>query len=289
MREAHNRQERPAVRPCCAPRKLNPYAGALLLLFLFLATAQASDLLEDLHAAKLFETASLAKVSREDPKPAEVQKLERVSSVYRALVAHYPDDARSHAARAAWLWSLGEKQDAFIEWTASEKLDPNSASAANALGECSLAQGEAKAASDWFARSAALEPANAAYHFDLANVRFMFRHQLDDPLRPGENLKLALAEFKRASALDPFNINYAQAYAETFYALEDPDWQEASRAWKHYREMTNSDDFACVNLARVYIKLGQPDEARRFLEKVRLKTFAPVKAHLLKEINGTMH
>ncbi len=257
---------------------------APLFLLLLATTALASELDQRLAAAQLLETAALV-----HPAPADTSKFAQVSAAYQKLVAEYPSESRAHAARAEWLWSINEKANSLSEWQAAEKLDPRSARVADALGECALAQGDWNAASAWFQKSVSLEPANSAFHFDLANVWFLGRHQIGRSTGAGDGEKSALAEFKQATTLAPFNIEYARAYAETFYGMENPDWREALQAWNHYREIANSDNFACVNIARIDIKLDLPGDARRVLGNVRGKDFDPVKAHLLTEIKALEH
>ena len=78
-------------------------------------------------------------------------------------------------------------------------------------------------------------PADAAqYHFDLANVLYLFRqHCSRPPALPDDTPRWSKrsAHFRRASELAPGDLIRA-AYAETFYVFADPDWQQALAAWK---------------------------------------------------------
>jgi len=79
---------------------------------------------------------------------------------------------------------------------------------------------------DQFARAIELAGENAAYHFNLANVEFMLRHDLSVAWRVDQPdlLRRALAEFREASRLSPRDMEYARAYAESFYGTPDADW-----------------------------------------------------------------
>ena len=63
-------------------------------------------------------------------------------------------------------------------------------------------------------------------------------------------------------------MEYARGYAETFYGVPDPDWSEAEAAWKHVLSLSPQADFANLQLARVSLKLGHKEEARRFLDQI---------------------
>jgi cytochrome c-type biogenesis protein CcmH/NrfG len=130
--------------------------------------------------------------------------------------------------------------------------------------------GCAAEAADQFSRAIGLASGNAAYHFNLANVEFMLRHDLTAAwqMTLPDLLHRALAEFREASRLSPNDLDYARAYAETFYGVPDADWSEAAAAWKHVLVLSSQGDFAYLQLARVSLKRGDAIEARRFLDKI---------------------
>jgi cytochrome c-type biogenesis protein CcmH/NrfG len=147
---------------------------------------------------------------------------------------------------------------------------PDSAAVANSLGGAYLRMGKAKASAAAFARAVDLDRENPAYHFNLANVEFMLRHDLAAAWKMDMDdvLRLALAEFRETSRLSPNNLEYARAYAETFYAVSDPDWSEAEAAWRHVLALSTNRDFVYLHLARVCLKRRDAKGARQFLGKI---------------------
>ena len=133
-----------------------------------------------------------------------------------------------------------------VHWRQAQKLDPADAATANALGGAYLRAGHSAEAAEQFGRAVKLASENPAYHFNLANVEFMLRHDLkaawnvDTP----ELLEHALSEFRAASRLSPNDVEYARAYAETFYGMPNPDWSAAEAAWKHVLALSGQSDFA---------------------------------------------
>ena len=98
----------------------------------------------------------------------------------------------------------------------------------------------------------------------------MLRHDLKEAwnVEMPELFRRALVEFRTASRLSPNDVEYARAYAETFYGVPDPDWAEAEVAWKHVLALSPRGDFAYLQLARISLKRGDASEARRCLAKL---------------------
>lgn len=263
------------------PPRLTLLLAAALLLLAFPAGSSAADPGEELQAAKLMEAALFARQADAE----EWRKLERV---YAALAAKYPADAAVKNAHAEWLWSAGEHERAVEAWQAAEKIEPENAVVLDHLGGSFLAAGDAKQAATYYARATASAPENAAFHYNYANVAFLFRHELLDADRPDAAaiLRHALTHFADAARLEPLNPEYARAYAETFYTVPDPDWPAALRAWQHFHEISPQKDFALLNLARVHLKLGNRPEARESLAQIQNPEFDSLKNRLQERIDS---
>ena len=110
---------------------------------------------------------------------------------------------------------------------------------------------------------------------------FLFRHELTDEARAIEK---ALTHFAEAARLAPLDVEYARAYAETFYGVPKADWRAAAEAWEHVREISPNPDFALVNLARVHLRMGQHGAAAGFVERIQSPEFERVKAKIKSQI-----
>jgi tetratricopeptide (TPR) repeat protein len=260
-------------------RQLLALAGAVLLgTCLLRASGQvpaAQPAQDELRAAKLLETELLARQAG----AGEWQKLDRI---YADLDAKYPHDVSVRNGHAEFLWSIGERQRAVDVWLAAEKIDPANAIVLDHLGGSYLDAGDAKKADGFYARAVASAPDDAAGHFSLANVRFLFRHELLDAAHPSDEAVMldALAHFAEAARLQPLDPEYARAYAETFYSVPTPDWRTALAAWQHFYDISPQKDFALLNLARVHMKLGNKPEARTSLSRIQSREFDQLKARL---------
>jgi tetratricopeptide (TPR) repeat protein len=240
------------------------------------SAAPETSAAEELQAARLLETALTAR----DAEPAEWRKL---SQIYRGLETRHPSVAAIRTAHGELLWKLEKKDAAVKKWHEAVALQPTEATALNHLGGSYLTAGQPARAVEFYERATQAEPANAMFHFNLANVSFMFRHEMPEPEEAV--FKRALTHFAEASRLLPGNPEFARAYAETFYLLPQPDWKEALAAWKRFYEVTQQKEFALANLARVHMKLGEKAEARACLAQVQSPEYQRLKTRLTQRID----
>jgi tetratricopeptide (TPR) repeat protein len=236
---------------------------------------RAATIEEKLQAAKVIE-ATLA--TRE----ASAEDWRKLDQIYADLSAEFPSDAWVKNALGESLWNRNERARAMAEWEAAEKLDPKNASVLIHLSDAWLAEGDVRKAAAFATRAVSIEPENPAFHFALANISFLFRHDLTDAAHAdGEAvLRKALSHFSEASRLKPDSTEYARAYAETFYSLQKPDWAAALAAWNRYLGLTPKKDFALTNLARIHLKLGQKGAAMECLSKVQEPEYEKLKRRL---------
>ena len=182
-----------------------------------------------------------------------------------------PAAAAVHAAYAQFLSDHGQMRAAITQLRIAQMIEPENTATANALGGAYLRAGRAADSAAQFQRAVTIAGNVAAYHYNLANGEFVLRHdltaawQIDDAAL----LRRSLVEFRAASRLSPNDMEYARGYAETFYALPDPDWAEAAAAWKHVLALAPQSDFTFLQLARVSLKLGDKAQARNFLDQIK--------------------
>ncbi len=212
----------------------------------------------------------------------------RVAQIYYQLVRDNPQSVPAQNALAAFLWKNGEAEAAVEHWRIAQGMEPANAETANSLGGAYLGLGRVPDAAEQFRLAIHSEAANPLYHFNLANVEFVLRRDLTAAWKidSAELLQRALFEFREASRLAPMNLEYARAYAETFYGMPNPDWEEAQIAWQHYLELSTDRNFAYLQLARVSLKRHKKAEALSFLDKVSDLSYSEVKEKLRKQVEA---
>src|SRR5881396_667742 len=209
----------------------------------------------------------------------------RVEQIYYQLVRDNPQSVPAQNALAAFLWKNGKAEAAIEHWRTAQRLEPANAETANSLGGAYLKMGLVPEAAEQFLLAVRSKRNNPDYHFDLANVEFVLRNDLTTAWKidSAELLQRALFEFSEASRLAPMDLEYARAYAETFYGMPNPDWKEAQVAWQHYLELSTNRNFAYLQLARVSLKRHKKAEASSFLDKVSDSSYSEVIEKLRKQ------
>ncbi len=209
----------------------------------------------------------------------------RVEQIYYQLVRDNPQSVPAQNATAAFLWENGGAEAAIEHWRIAQRLEPENGEAANSLGGAYLRIGRVREAAEQFLLAVRSESDNPDYHYDLGNVEFVLRHDLAAAwkINSAELLRRALFQFREASRLAPTDLEYARAYAETFYAMPKPDWEEAQIAWQHYLELSTNRDFGYLHLARVSLKRHKKAEALSFLDKISDPSYSQVKEKLRKQ------
>jgi tetratricopeptide (TPR) repeat protein len=236
----------------------------------------------ELAAAHVLQTAA-ALTSAKDPAAGRAQQ-ERLAQLYRALAEKYPAEPAVQRAAGDYFNASNERDLAVPYWQRAETLDPRDGASAQALGAAALTRGDVLEARNQFQRAVDAAPGEAAYHFDLANVLYLFRHQLAEAgggAQAEASMVDSLEQYRLAADLAPSDAALAQAYAETFYTLAKPDWQAALAAWEKVRQLdAPQTDFANGNLARISLHLGRPDETDKYLDAINDPGFAGLKATL---------
>ena len=221
-----------------------------------------------------------------NPKVTAKERL-RVEQIYYQLVRDNPRSVPALNALAAFLSKNGKLEAAVEQWRTAQRLEPENGEAASSLGGAYLRVGRVVEAAEQFLLAVRSETDNPDYHFDLGNVEFILRRDLTAAWKidSAELLQRALFQFREASRLAPTNLDYARAYAETFYGIPNPDWKEAQVAWQHYLELSTNRDrtFAYLQLARVSLKRHNKAEALSFLNKISDPSYSWLKEKLRKQ------
>jgi tetratricopeptide (TPR) repeat protein len=263
----------------------------LFILLFTLVLARAEPIGASVKTWIDLKTADKAAQALANPNVPAKERL-RVEQMYYQLVRDNPQSVPAQNALAAFL-SKNENLEAAVEhWRTAQRLEPENGEAANRLGGAYLRMGRVREAAEQFLIAVRSESDNPDYHFDLGNVEFVLRDDLTAAWKidSTELLQRALFQFREASRLAPMDLEYARAYAETFYGMPNPDWKEAQIAWQHYLDLSTNGNrnFAYLHLARVSVKQHKKAEALSFLDKITdfSRPYSEVKEKLRKQAEG---
>jgi tetratricopeptide (TPR) repeat protein len=233
----------------------------------------------ELQAAKLLEATLAAKGATD-------QEWAKMDAIYADLTRRYPGEPALLLAHAEMLSERGAHDRAEALLREALKLDPKSAPVLFQLGVCALANGHTKEAASFYRQAVAAAPETARYHHNLANLLYLFRHELLDLQHADAEALItrAMEHYAAAARLEPQNAEYAKSYAETFFGVAKPDWDTAAKAWESYIAISANKDFGYANLARVFMKAGKKAEAREALNKMTTAEFAPLRKRLSERV-----
>ena len=262
--------------------------ATFFILLCTLVLARAQSIGASVKTWMEIKAADKAAVALAKPNATAKERL-GVEQMYYQLVRDNPQSVPAQNALAAFLWENGSAEAGIEHWRTAQRLDPENGEAANSLGGVYLRMGRVPEAAEQFLLAVRSENKNPDYHFNLGNVEFVLRHDLTAAWKidSAELLQRALFQFREASRLAPMDLEYARAYAETFYGMPNPDWKEAQVAWQHYLELSTdrNRNFAYLQLARVSVKQRKKAQALSFLDKISdfSRPYSEVKEKLRKQ------
>jgi len=200
-------------------------------------------------------------------------QLQSVCHDYDLLLQSSPDFAAAYASYGYLLWKVNMRKQAVGLLLKANQLDPNIALVKNEIGNYLAEEDKPLEAVNYYLAAIKLEPKEPLYHFQLATLLYEGRDQFiksGDWTRESINDAMSRA-FQQAAELAPDNIAYTWAYATSFYALTNPDWDKALKVWAMLEEKAQSPierQTMRLNAANILIKQGKLDHARLILDSV---------------------
>jgi hypothetical protein len=184
--------------------------------------------------------------------------LQDLSNAYEDYLKKYPNYAAGYAAYGVLLGKVSmRKQSAMLLLKSDELFLKDDAKAGartpafirtwalvkNQLGNFVAEEGKPLEAVNYFLSAIDLTPNEPLYHYQLGSLLTEAR---DDFLKSGQWTRASLDKamqnaFKRAGELAPDRLEFTYRYAESFYDLEQPDWDGALKVWAALEEKGKND------------------------------------------------
>lgn len=210
----------------------------------------------------------------DSPSAAQLRTLQRrLENEYRHFLSDHPRHTRAMVAYGSLLYDQGREEEAVDWWKKAIAIDPREAYAYNSIAGHYGHDGHAADALKLYDKAIELEPTEAIFRFNWATTCVMFRNESHAVYgwTKEEIFQRSLEQFRKARDLAPQNFELASTYAETFYMMPKPDWQEAYAAWKYCLNQPFNDSqrqLVYTHLARVSMRLGRYDEAKEWTSKL---------------------
>jgi tetratricopeptide (TPR) repeat protein len=220
------------------------------------------------------------------------QRLDGVKEKYEDFVRLHPDHVRALLAYGGFLRDAGDTAGARTQWEKASQLAPNNPAAWDDLGTI-YEEGDVPKAFECFSKAIELDGSQAVYYHNLAAAVYLFRKEAAEhwKLSDQEVYDLSLALYRRALKLAPDDFVLASDYAECFYGISPPRWQEGLAAWNQCLELARDEverEGVRVHLARINLALSNFEETRRNLDAITNGIYAKLKSKISSNLDAAM-
>ncbi|MBC2596422.1 hypothetical protein H5P28_19305 [Ruficoccus amylovorans] len=201
------------------------------------------------------------------------RRLQGIATQYDSFLLDNPDYVYGYLLYGKFLRRIGENKSANNAFMKANMLDPNLAVAKQQIGNFLAEEGEYALALPYYIAAIDLEPEVPLYRYELGELLSHYRqYYIDNGVLTAETLdRNMLDAFHEASSMEPSNRDYHIRYAEAFFQVANPDWQDALNQWTILAKGVTDPlklDLIRLQQARVLIEMGRLDEARKILASV---------------------
>lgn len=226
-----------------------------------------------------------------DRSSVEMQ-LSEVVRDYETLLRKDSKFVAAYVAYGLFLNSTGHPKRSYDIFLKADAIDPNLAVIKNQLANHHAEEGEYQEAAKLYEAAITLEPKEPLYHYQLGLLLYEYREFFVDAKLYTRNDLLVRSsdEFHKAAELAPDSMAYGYRYAESFYDLPSPNWDDAIAAWKTLGQRAKPGvELQTIQLhqANIFATLGRADEARALLDQITEAPLQPNKQKLIEQLAGT--
>jgi tetratricopeptide (TPR) repeat protein len=273
----------PAAAPVVTPAPAPPPAAALPAEVVQRATARLKELVarqDTLLAAAAKPEADMDNIKRD---------LQTLMFDYDDFLSVYRTFAPGYVTYGLLLGKIGMRRESSVILLKANQLDPEIPIVKNQLGNYLAEEGQPVEAANYFIAAVRLAPNEALYHYQLGNLLAEAR---DDFLKSGHWTRAQIDQamrtaFQRATELSPGNFPYAYRYAECFYDLSEPDWDQALKVWGALEDQVDAGaqkETIRLHATNILIKQGKFEHARLLLATITSENLTTQKQKLLDQL-----
>ncbi len=217
-----------------------------------------------------------AEASKDDPHFDEDNfrsQLQQICNAYDVLLRDHPKLAPAYVAYGLLLNKVDMRKEAAGMFIQANVIDRNIPLVKNQLGNYLAEEGKPLEAVSYYLAAIQLAPKEPLYFYQLGTLLTEAKR---DFLISGEWTREAVDKamheaFRQAMELSPGSIPHAYRYGESYYDLENPDWEEALDFWRSLElkaEAGVEKQTIRLHQANVLIKQKKYPEAHELLKTV---------------------
>ena len=208
---------------------------------------------------------------------------------YDAFLRVFPRFAPGYVPYGLLLGKVGMRRESAAILLKANQIDPEIPIVKNQLGNYLAEEGEPIEAANYFISATRLAPDEPLYHYQLGKLLTDAR---DDFLKSGQWTRAQIDQtmqeaFRRAAELAPKNIAFAYRYAQSFYDLAEPNWDEALKVWGELEDQCGpglEKETIRLQAANILIKQKKFDHARLLLAMITTESLRTQKQKLLDQL-----
>jgi tetratricopeptide (TPR) repeat protein len=219
-------------------------------------------------------------------------EFQAVADTYEKIIRDNPEFAEAWAAYGLLLSRLGERENAMRSFMRANKLDPNIPMVKNQIGNFLTEDGEYNEALGYYLMAIELDENQPLYHYQLGSLLAAYRDFfIDDGTFDRATIDAKMqAAFLRAAELAPEEWGYVYRYAESFYDLAEPKWEQALAEWRKLEKRAAEGmetQVVLLHEARVLAELGRTDEASAILGSINEPALQQSKKTVIEQLEQT--
>jgi tetratricopeptide (TPR) repeat protein len=249
--------------------------------------SRATPLLKKLTAR---QDALLALLGRDDADQENVKRdIQTLIFDYDNFLRTFPTYVPGYVTYGLLFGKIGMRRESAAILLKANEFNPDIPIVKNQLGNYLAEEGEPVEASNYFLAAIRLAPEEPLYHYQLGTLLAEAR---DDFLKSGQWTRAQLDRtmqeaFKRAAELAPKNFAFAYRYAQSFYDLAEPKWDEALKVWGDLEDQVSpglEKETLRLHAVNILIKQKKFDHARLLLATVTAEPLSAQKQKLLDQL-----
>lgn len=261
-----------------ARNRMRFLTGFLLICAIVTAAEPAVETMADRSLRLLLERqhALLAEAKRQGDKldaGSFQTQIQTLAHDYEMFLRSNSTSADGFAAYGYLLGKVDMPKESLAMLMKANRLNPKIPLVKNQIGNLLAEAGLPLDAVSYYMAAIDLAPKEPLYHYQLGTLLAEAR---DDFLKAGEWTRASLDHnmqeaFHQAALLAPDRFEFVYRYAESFYDMEHPDWDEALKQWSALEEKAATAierETMRLHAANVLIKQDRTDHARLVLAMV---------------------
>lgn len=218
------------------------------------------------------------------------RKVMGLNQAYQAYIKENQQDIQGWVLYGKLLRKVGQLDQAQAVFLKADELFPDTAVIKQQLGNYFAETGAYPLALACLLNAIDLAPQEAVYHYQVGEVLAHFKDSFvkENILTEAALDKQMQEAFLQAITLAPEEKAYLFRYAESFYDLSEPRWDEALSVWNSLLDDLSEGqarDLVLLQLSRVKIEIGDFEGAQADLAKIYDPELELPRRALLESIN----